>query len=252
MVSETTKFETFNTSAQAGARSRISWSAIFAGVLVAMIAQIMMTLLGLGIGMGVVNFETAGRNEAANIGIASGIWWLVSGIISLFLGGWVAGRLAGMPRSLDGALHGMLTWAFASLLSLYLMTTTVGAFLNGSTQLLTRGVEQITAASPEIGQAAETAMREAGISPTRAEAEVREAGREAAAAARSVNEGDVRQAADTAARGAGTTAFWAFGILLVGMIAAALGGRQGSPPEWETEAEQSTTEVTTTPRTGLR
>lgn len=233
MIADTSRINTINTGAQVGARSRISVSAILAGVIVTMIAQIMMTLLGLGIGMGVVNFQTAGTEEAAGIGIASGIWWLVSGIIALYLGGWVAGRLAGMPRSVDGALHGLLTWALASLLSLFLVTSTVGAFLNGSTQLLSQGVKQISAASPEMGQAAESAMKNAGFSPNEVKAEAKEAGSEAVAAAKNVDEADVRKAASTAAQGAGATAFWAFGILLVGMIAATAGGRQGSPPDYE-------------------
>lgn len=239
MLTETTRIETNRAGPQVGAKSRISWSAIFAGVVVTMIAQIMMTLLGLGIGMGVMNFETAGRNEASGFGMASGVWWLVSGVIALFLGGWVAGRLAGMPRSVDGALHGMLTWALASLLSMFLVTSTVGAFLSGSTQLLSQGVKQISAASPEIGRAAESAMKDAGYNTDLAEAEVQEA----AQATRNIDEGEVRQAAETAAGGASVASLWAFGILLTGMLSAAFGGRKGSPPEWESESRVVDTRV---------
>ena len=52
---------------------RISWSAVFAGVLVAIVTQMLLTLLGLGIGLGTVD-PLQERNPVAGLGIGSAIW----------------------------------------------------------------------------------------------------------------------------------------------------------------------------------
>jgi hypothetical protein len=66
--------------------SRISWGAIFAGTLVAFVAQILFTLLGLATGLTVVEPMT-GQAPWEGIGIGAGIWWVVTALISLFLDG---------------------------------------------------------------------------------------------------------------------------------------------------------------------
>lgn len=38
------------------------------------------------------------------------IRFAISSIITLFAGGWVGGRLAGVPRRTDSFLHGLVTW----------------------------------------------------------------------------------------------------------------------------------------------
>lgn len=87
---------------------RISWCAVFAGVLVAIVTQMLLTLLGIGIGLGTID-PVQERNPAAGLGIGSAIWYIISSLLSLFLGGWVAGRLASAPRLFDGVVHGVLT-----------------------------------------------------------------------------------------------------------------------------------------------
>ena len=67
---------------------------------------------------------------------AAGMWWIVSWCIALLLGGWAAGRLAGMPRRLDATLHGVLTWALTTLMLLYLLTTVVGDLIGGGFRTL--------------------------------------------------------------------------------------------------------------------
>jgi len=96
---------------------RVSWGAIFAGFVVAFATQVLLLLLGAAIGLSAWNPTTATDPQAWGWGM--GIWLIISTLISLFVGGMVAGRLAGIPRSIDSALHGAATWAmiiFASLL----------------------------------------------------------------------------------------------------------------------------------------
>ncbi|HEX9956287.1 MAG TPA: hypothetical protein VGA96_03490, partial [Fibrella sp.] len=99
--------------------NRISWSAVFAGVLIAIVTQLLLTLLGLGVGLGTID-PVEESNPTAGLGMGSAIWYIVSSLISLFVGGWVAGRLASAPRLFDGIIHGILTWCVVTLLTIYL------------------------------------------------------------------------------------------------------------------------------------
>ncbi|HEX6013482.1 MAG TPA: hypothetical protein VFY87_17105 [Geminicoccaceae bacterium] len=113
---------------------RISWGAIFAGIAVVLVVQLLLMLLGLAIGTATIDPTAggAGTPDASTLGIGGAVWWLVSTAISVFAGAWVAGRLAGMPTPIDGMLHGIVTWAAATLLAFYLLTTTVGTLVSGA------------------------------------------------------------------------------------------------------------------------
>ncbi len=52
-------------------------------------------------------------------------------LISLFAGGYVAGRLAGFPAKQEGMLHGLITFGLVTLLSLYFLTA-LGAIIGGA------------------------------------------------------------------------------------------------------------------------
>jgi hypothetical protein len=105
---------------------RISWGAIFAGTFVAVIVQITLSLLGLAIGLGVIN-PGQGENLTESLGTGAAIWWIVSTLIALFIGGWVAAHFAGVVRHLDGALHGLVTWSLAMLIVFMMIGSTVSA-----------------------------------------------------------------------------------------------------------------------------
>ena len=51
---------------------RVSWSAVFAGVLVAIVTQMLLSLLGFGIGLGTID-AVEEKNPAAGLGIGSAI-----------------------------------------------------------------------------------------------------------------------------------------------------------------------------------
>lgn len=110
---------------------RTAWGAIFAGAFVAIASQMLLTTLGVAIGAATVNPSTE-ADPAAGIGIFAGIWWLVTALLSLFLGGLVTAWLAGFPRWVDGMLHGLVVWALTMALSAWLMTTTASNILGGA------------------------------------------------------------------------------------------------------------------------
>ncbi len=138
--------------AVSSAHPRISWGAIFAGTVMALVAQLAFSLLGLGIGASNANPYSA--NPVGGLGIGAAIWTLLSVLISLFTGGYVAGRLAGMPRAQDSMLHGLVTFGLTSLLGFYLLTSGLGALIGGAGSLVS---SVVSSAGQAAGQAAANA-----------------------------------------------------------------------------------------------
>lgn len=145
---------------------RVSWGAIFGGVTVALVTQLLLGVLGLAIGASTIDPLRA-NTPTQGLGIGTGIWFLLTGLLSLFAGGWTAGRLAGVPRAIDSALHGVLTWGIATLLTFYLLTTAVGAIMGGAARALGQGASAVgqgmAAASPGVGDAIKGQLQENGI-----------------------------------------------------------------------------------------
>jgi len=136
---------------------RISWGAIFAGVVIALVVQLVLGILGIGIGASTID-PLAESNPVSGIGIGAGIWFAVSLLLALFAGGYVAGHMAGLQRRQDGLLHGLLTWGLTTLLTFYLLTTTVGSLIGGTARALGSGLSAagsgIAAVAPTIAGAA--------------------------------------------------------------------------------------------------
>jgi hypothetical protein len=111
---------------------RLSWGAIFAGLIVALVLQVVLSVLGIAIGLTV--WEPG--DPAAGLGIGAGIWMAVAVLLSLFAGGIVTGRLAGVLTPGDGALHGAVMWGLSVLLTLWLTAAGVSMILGGAFQLV--------------------------------------------------------------------------------------------------------------------
>jgi hypothetical protein len=112
--------------------NKVSWGAIFAGVAVALVTQVLLTMLGAGIGIATLDPGTGDNPEASTFSIIAGIWWVLSGIVASYLGGYIAARMSGKTLATSGALHGLATWAVTTLLVLYLLTSTVGSIIGGA------------------------------------------------------------------------------------------------------------------------
>jgi len=136
------------------ARPRISWGAVFAGAVTALAAQLLLSLLGLGIGAATVK-PTTQDNPLHGLGYLAIIWWLATGTASLFAGGWVAGKLAGVPRE-EAAMHGVVAWGLTAVLGFYLLTTGVGNLIGGAARIMGQG------AALMAGTGAVAAMRNEG------------------------------------------------------------------------------------------
>ena len=87
---------------------RISWGAIFAGVVIAVAVQLVMGILGTGIGLSMVDPTDGSTPGASGFGIGAGIYWLITTVIALGAGGYVAARMSGVTERFDALVHGLV------------------------------------------------------------------------------------------------------------------------------------------------
>lgn len=177
---------------------RVSWPAIFGGTLVALATEILFATFGTFIGF---VFTGAGATETW-----TEIWYLLTSLIALYIGGWVAGRSAplGMPR-VQGAVTWGLTTLATFLIAVWMFWGVVSASLTA--------VQTTVAAT---NHAAATA-------PPQASADAHQLQNQVAAGATSLTQ----HPAALANRFAGD-AEWIFGIVWSGVFLGCVGALAGS------------------------
>jgi hypothetical protein len=90
-----------------------TWSAVLAGVFASLVVQILLTMLGFGIGLLAIDVPTA-QSAPASAGWAAFVWWAVSGIIAAFVGGAVAATNSPDQTGLGRVGHAVAAWAVAT------------------------------------------------------------------------------------------------------------------------------------------
>jgi hypothetical protein len=90
-----------------------TWSPILAGVFASLVVQILLAMLGFGIGLLAIDVPTAQSAPAAT-GWAAFVWWAVTGIIAAFVGGAVAAANSPDQSGLGRIGHAMAAWAVAT------------------------------------------------------------------------------------------------------------------------------------------
>ncbi|HEU4619973.1 MAG TPA: hypothetical protein VFV10_18190 [Gammaproteobacteria bacterium] len=129
-----------------GAGTRVSWGGIWGGVLVALGVLILLTALGLAVGVSAAN---PGQTEAETIGTAAGIWGGISLLIALFLGGWVATRIGAITDRTTGFFEGSLVWVLSLLIMAYAATSGVSTLASGAFRI-------VGGATQAVGQAVQS------------------------------------------------------------------------------------------------
>jgi hypothetical protein len=99
---------------------RVRWGPIFAGIVVSVIAQLLLSSLG-----AVVGGFAAGDATARSIGTGIGIWAVISLLISLFLGGYVMSSACGPMNNKTAMLNGIILWATTLVISGWLLASGV-------------------------------------------------------------------------------------------------------------------------------
>ena len=109
-------------------RIRVSWGAILAGAVIATSVTALLTLLGVGIGL----ISSDNLTGADTLATGAAIWYVISGTIGLFIGGYAAGRLAGSPTTKDALLHGLTTWGTTTILAAWLSSMLATSVISGA------------------------------------------------------------------------------------------------------------------------
>lgn len=143
--------------------NKVAWGAVFAGVAVALVTQLILNMIGIGIGASTLDI---GRGASENptvsgFSIGAGIWWAVSSILAALAGGYAAGRLAGKPKESTAGWHGLTAWAMTTLVIFYLLTSAVGGLLGGALSTVT---SVVSGAASTAGGAVQTAAQMAAPS----------------------------------------------------------------------------------------
>lgn len=103
---------------------RISWGSVIAGVVTAIALSLLFTTLGTSLGLSMLQPKADDVVNGADKAVLA--WSVISVVISLACGGFIAGRLAGT----DGTAHGFLSWATSLIVASVLGFMAVGGALN--------------------------------------------------------------------------------------------------------------------------
>jgi len=265
--------------------NRVSWGAIFAGVAAAIVIQLLLSILGVGVGASSLDVANPSDNPTAGgFSIDATIWWVVSGIIAAFVGGLIAGRLCGAGTRSTASWHGFVSWCVSTLVVVYLLTSAVGGLLGGAFSALgstlggvgkaatsavsgvaqtaqgsgagdalqaqvrrlvnpndTQNVESdistyirasisgnTQAADAARDQAVNDLARTANISPDEAKARINQAQQQYQQTVDQAKQ-KAAQAAEATRKGAAQAGLYGFVALVLGAIAAWIGGAVGAP-----------------------
>ncbi len=196
-------------------RSRISWGAIFAGVMVALPVYFLLTLLGAALGLSV-----SGQVRAENIGTAAAVWAIASTLFALFAGGFVASQCTVGENKGEAVLYGVIVWGVLFGMLLVLAGTAARAGFHAMVGLASGG----QSGERDTAGGWEAAARRAGIPAKTVDGWRREVAATPAAGRGTAQDPQDQQAEDAAAR----VTWWAVGGTLLSMLAAVAGAFMGA------------------------
>ncbi len=124
--------------------ARVSWSGIFGGVVVGIGALLLLTALGVAIGITTIDVD---RPDASALGTGAAIWTGVSLLLALFLGGWSAARMSMLWDRTAAMFQGTLVWALSMLLILWLAASGVGLIASQTFSLMGTTASAVGAAA---------------------------------------------------------------------------------------------------------
>jgi hypothetical protein len=108
---------------------QVRWGPIVAGLAIALSTQLVLSAVGVAVGATSIGDSGAPRTDAPGVGVGVGVWSIISLLISLFVGGWIAARTSGRMTRNTALLNGAILWASMLALSAWLLSSGVsGAF----------------------------------------------------------------------------------------------------------------------------
>ena len=141
---------------------RVSWGGVFGGVLVALGFLLLMTALGLAVG---ISAAQPGESDPGTLGTGAGIWGGVSLLLALFLGGWVSTRIGAIFDGTTGFFEGALVWVVSVLMMLYFASSGIGMLAGGAFKLVggaaqaLGSVAQWSSSTPDVSGSVEQILQ---------------------------------------------------------------------------------------------
>lgn len=121
------------------AQSGVSWPAVAAGAVAAAALALLLVAFGAGIGFSSVSPWSNTGVSASTFEVGTGIYLVIIGVMSSAVGGYLAGRLRTKWSGIHSnevffrdTAHGLLAWAFATLLSATVLTASTAYLANGA------------------------------------------------------------------------------------------------------------------------
>ncbi len=118
----------------------IKWSSVIAGVAIALSLEVLLNFFGMSIGLISFNFSV----DLNKVGTVTLVWMAASGIISMFSSCWIIGKLLDTSSKYTLALHGIIIWSFATLITVTATATAGGVLIGGSTNILKSNLHKIS------------------------------------------------------------------------------------------------------------
>ena len=117
----------------------VSWGAIAGGAVAAAALTLVLVAFGAGLGLSSVSPWSGSGVSASTFQIGTGIYLVIVSVMSSAVGGYLAGRLrtkwVGVHSNevfFRDTAHGLLTWAFATLISATALASTTAYLANGA------------------------------------------------------------------------------------------------------------------------
>jgi hypothetical protein len=192
--------------------SRVSWGAILAGAFVALTLCIFLGVLG-----GTLNLTAADTNVRGDqLAIGAGIWAILSLLVALFIGGFVASRTTVGERKSEALMYGVLVWAV--LVGMMTALAAAGSQADLGFNSYLRGT-QTTMAQPNLQQPVTGEMlQKANVNLTEQQRN-------------NLNQQLAQAHQATANTNATAKAWWAFAGIGFSLFAAIIGALVGAGPE---------------------
>ncbi len=108
---------------------KISWGGVFGGVLAGIGTLLLLSSLGLAIGITAVDPQDP---NGSALGTGAAIWTAVTLLISLFIAGWASTRLSMLWERTTAMFEGVLVWVLSLILILYLAASGIGLVASGA------------------------------------------------------------------------------------------------------------------------
>lgn len=114
--------------AVAWTRNLVRWGPIWAGLLLALGIQIILGAVGLAVALSF--YDVASPDYARSVANLANMWSVISGLMALFLGGFVSGRMASVQGLRSGVIQGTMVWTLALIVGVILSSLGIAGLLN--------------------------------------------------------------------------------------------------------------------------